>query len=160
VTLVLLAACGGDDGEEGAGQPAATTTTTAAAAVTTAATAATATTSTTAAAATVATATNAQFGTILVDATGRTLYTFDRDEAGSTACTGNCAQTWPPLLLEAGVTSPVAGAGVSGLGTLTRPEGGTQVTAGGKPLYRYAGDTGPGQVTGDGVGGVWHVAKP
>ena len=67
---------------------------------------------------------------------------------------------WPPLLLPAGVTHPVAGPGVSGLGTFARPEG-TEVTYQGLPLYTYQPDTQPGLVTGQGVvdsGGTWILA--
>ncbi|MFN2506874.1 MAG: hypothetical protein ABR540_22120, partial [Acidimicrobiales bacterium] len=85
-----------------------------------------------------------------------------RDTGGASACAGNCANTWPPLLLPAGTTTPVAGSGVAGLGTVPRPDDATrmQVTAGGKPLYTFASDTGPGDAKGDGVGGTWHAARP
>ena len=70
-------------------------------------------------------------------------------------CTGSCATYWPP------VTGPVtAGSGVTGtLGTITRPDGTTQATYDGHPLYTYVGDTGPGQAKGNGKnlsGGVWY----
>jgi predicted lipoprotein with Yx(FWY)xxD motif len=154
VMLLVLGACGDDDEEETTAAQGTQAPTTAAASVTTVASP-----STTAAAsqATVRTAQNAQFGTILVDSQGRTLYTFDRDTTGTSACTGNCAQIWPPLMAPASGT-PVAGSGVAALGTISRDTG-TQVTIAGKPLYLYSSDARPGDVTGDGVGGVWHVAK-
>ncbi len=152
-----MAACG-DDGEdepEGAGQSVTT-----AAAVTTVAPAAA--TTTTAAKATVATASNTALGTILVDSAGKTLYVFDRDTGGASSCTGNCAVTWPALVLPSGTTTPVAGSGVNGLGVVARPDDASkmQVTLGGKPLYTFSGDTAAGDTKGDGVGGTWHVAKP
>ena len=148
---MAVAACGDDDepvttATGGQGAP-----TTAAAAVTT----------TAAARPTVATA-NSSLGTIFVDGAGKTLYTWDRDSGGQSSCTGNCAVTWPPLMLPAGTTAPVAGPGVSLLTVVARPDDATkmQVLWDGKPLYYYAGDTAPGDVKGDGVGGTWHVAKP
>jgi predicted lipoprotein with Yx(FWY)xxD motif len=153
VMLLVLGACGDDDDETTASQGTQAPTTAAAGPATTRA----ATPTTAAAQATVATAQNPQFGTILVDSSGRALYTFDRDTGGTSACTGNCATTWPPLMVPASGT-PVAGPGVAALGTAAR-DSGTQVTIAGKPLYVYAGDGRPGDVTGDGVGGVWHVAK-
>lgn len=158
----VLVACGSDDsGTESAGSGAQGTTPT-----TAAATAGVTTTAAPVANATVNKATNDRFGAILVDSQGRTLYTFDRDTVGdgyekaaASACSGNCAQTWPPLVLPAGTVLPVAGAGVSGLSSFPRDDGANQVAVNGKALYLYAGDTKPGDVTGDGVGGVWHVAK-
>ena len=100
-------------------------------------------------------------GTVLVDGAGRTLYTWDRDTGPTSTCVGNCAATWPPLVLGSGVTTPVAGPGVSLLTTAPRPDDPTklQVNWDGKPLYYYAADTAPGDVKGDGVGGTWHVIK-
>jgi predicted lipoprotein with Yx(FWY)xxD motif len=145
---VTMAACGSDDKPVVTSQPA-----------TTAATAAVTTTA--APKATVATSSNAQFGTIMVDATGKALYTFDPDTAAVSTCTGNCAATWPPLVLASGETTPVAGTGVTSLTVAARPDDATkmQVNWNGKPLYTYAADTGPGVVNGDGVAGRWHVAK-
>jgi len=102
---------------------------------------------------TVHTSTNAKFGKILVDASGRTLYTFDQDTGTTSACTGSCATTWPPLTISSGTPT-----GASGLGTVKRADGSTQVTYKGKPLYTFASDASAGDATGDGVGG-FHVAK-
>ncbi|MDQ3641747.1 MAG: hypothetical protein M3450_09910 [Actinomycetota bacterium] len=151
---VGMAACGDDDEPITAGgaQTGGTTASTAAAA---------ASTTTAAAKPTVSTA-NSSLGTIFVDASGKTLYTWDRDTTGSTStCTGNCAVTWPPLVLPSGTTAPIAGPGVSLLTTAPRPDDPTklQVAWDNKPLYTYAGDTAPGETKGDGVGGTWHVAK-
>ena len=93
--------------------------------------------------------------TVLTDTRGFTVYWFGPDTATTSKCTGSCASFWPP------VKGPVtAGAGVTGtLATITRPDGTTQATYNGHPLYTYKGDTAPGQAKGNGLnvsGGVWH----
>jgi predicted lipoprotein with Yx(FWY)xxD motif len=111
---------------------------------------------------TVTTVVNPQLGTILATDTGMVLYTYTADSPGKTGCTGTCLQYWPPLLLGSGVKHPVAGPGVSGLGTFARPEGGTQVTYNGMPLYTYVTDTQPNEATGQRVvdaGGTWYVVS-
>jgi predicted lipoprotein with Yx(FWY)xxD motif len=109
---------------------------------------------------TVKAASNPKLGaTILVNSAGLTLYTLAKDSPGHSTCTGSCASIWPPLTLSSSQGSPVAGPGVSGLGTLTRPDGTVQVTYQGMPLYTYTGDHAPGDANGEGVGGVWHVVK-
>jgi predicted lipoprotein with Yx(FWY)xxD motif len=93
-------------------------------------------------------------GKALVDAKGLTLYTFDRDAAGKSNCNGVCATNWPPLMAG-------ADAKASGDWTIvTRDDGGKQWAYKGKPLYEFAKDTKPGDVTGDGVNSVWHIAAP
>jgi predicted lipoprotein with Yx(FWY)xxD motif len=91
---------------------------------------------------------------VLTDASGMTLYTYDKDTAGATtsACTGGCASAWPPLTATG---TPTAGPGVTG--TLATISGG-QVTWDGHPLYRWMSDKAPGDVTGEGVNG-FHTAK-
>ena len=99
-------------------------------------------------------------GEILVGPEGLTLYMFDQDTRGPTAssCHGSCAQTWPPLTVTG---APSKGDGVTaGLNTFAREGGARQVTAGGWPLYYYAPDGNPGDVKGQGVGGVWWVLAP
>jgi predicted lipoprotein with Yx(FWY)xxD motif len=100
-------------------------------------------------------------GTVLVDSNGSTLYALASEGGGTIMCTGSCATSWPPVLLPAGVSSATAGSGVSAskLGTISRPDGGTQVTYGGMPLYLFVSDQAPGQDTGEGVEG-FHVATP
>ena len=95
-------------------------------------------------------------GGVLVNAQGMTLYTFDRDVAGSgrSNCNGDCAFMWPPL-------QAVKGAKPEGALTIIRREGGgDQWCYKGKPLYLFSGDVNPGDNTGDGVNGVWRVATP
>ncbi len=89
----------------------------------------------------------------LVDAKGMTLYTFDRDAGGKSACNGPCATNWPPLM--AGADAKAAGDWT----VVTRDDGGKQWAYKGKPLYTWAKDTKPGDKTGDGVNNVWHTAK-
>jgi len=98
-------------------------------------------------------------GRVLVGPNGLTLYTNGRDTATSSACTGDCATAWPPLLVAAGGKG-TAGVGVTGkLGTLRRPDGTTQVTYNGRPLYGWQNDAKPGDVTGQGIAG-FTVARP
>lgn len=103
---------------------------------------------------------NAAVGTYLIGDNGMSVYTYDKDTAGVSNCTGSCAANWPPYTVPAGTILNLQ-AGVSGaIATIARTDGTMQVTYKGMPLYFYAGDTSGSDVTGDGVGGVWHVAKP
>jgi predicted lipoprotein with Yx(FWY)xxD motif len=104
---------------------------------------------------TVSTASVPGMGTVLVDARGFTLYVLSTETSGKIMCTGSCATAWPPLLLPGGVTSATAGTGVSAskLGTIKRPDGGTQVTYNGMPLYLFTSDQSAGKATGQGVAG-------
>jgi predicted lipoprotein with Yx(FWY)xxD motif len=94
-------------------------------------------------------------GKTLVDAKGMTLYVFDRDAGGKSACNGPCATNWPPLMAG-------ADAKTSGDWTIvTRDDGTRQWAYKSKPLYTWGKDTKPGDVTGDGVNNnTWHVAQP
>lgn len=93
---------------------------------------------------------------MLVGANGMTLYTFDKDAAGSgkSMCNGPCASNWPPLA-AAGSDSPSGDYSV-----ITRDDGMQQWAFKGKPLYFWSKDQKPGDKTGDGFNGVWRVAKP
>jgi predicted lipoprotein with Yx(FWY)xxD motif len=98
-------------------------------------------------------------GPIVVDASGHTLYRFDKDTpgSGSSACTGACAAAWPAALVSG---APTAGPGLTGtLGVITRADGTRQISLDGHPLYRYAGDQNPGDTMGDGFGGIWHAER-
>ena len=110
-------------------------------------------------AATVNVGKNSKYSAFLVDGKGMTLYLFTKDSPGTSACSGNCAKSWPPLLTSG---TPVAGTGVdaSKFGTTTRADGTTQVTYNGWPLYYYAKDQQPGDTNGDGVGSVWYLITP
>lgn len=99
------------------------------------------------------TATTAK-GPALVDSKGMTLYVFDKDPAGGSACYDACAQNWPPLIAA-------GDAKAGGAFTLIeRTGGGKQWAYKGKPLYRWVKDAKPGDTTGDGFRGIWHIAKP
>ncbi|WP_458757349.1 COG4315 family predicted lipoprotein [Afipia sp. TerB] len=94
-------------------------------------------------------------GKIYVDAKGMSLYTFDKDSTGKSACNGPCAENWPPLMAS-------ADAKASGDWTVvTRDDGKKMWAYKGKPLYTFKKDTKAGEVNGDGfLNGAWHVAKP
>lgn len=90
---------------------------------------------------------------ILTDANGMTLYTFDKDTIGESNCYEGCAVKWPPLIAA-------DGAKADGDYTLvTRKDGAMQWAYDGKPLYLWKNDVAPGDTSGDGVGGVWHLVK-
>ncbi len=93
-------------------------------------------------------------GKVLTDPKGMTLYTFDKDSAGTSACVGPCAVNWPPLAAAADA-SPVGDFSV-----IDRADGTRQWTHRGMPLYGWVKDGKPGDVTGDGFNGVWRVARP
>ena len=109
--------------------------------------------------ATVKTGTSA-LGRIVVDGQSRTLYLFEKDKHGKSACSGACAANWPPLLTKG---KPVAGTGAKAslLGTTKRSDGTTQVTYNKHPLYTFVGDKGKrGSVKGQGLdafGAKWYV---
>lgn len=99
-------------------------------------------------------------GTVLDTSTGFTLYHLTTEATGTISCTGACAATWPPFLTSSGAP-PSRPSGLSGtLGTITRPDGGVQVTFDGMALYTYSGDSAPGQANGQGIGGVWFAVTP
>lgn len=90
-------------------------------------------------------------GSVLTDAQGMTLYTYDADHKGVSNCYGDCAEDWPPY-----VAAP--GAAPSGPYSLvTRHDGRRQWAFNGMPLYYWQDDTAKGQTAGDGIDGVWHV---
>ena len=96
-------------------------------------------------------------GAVLIGPTGMTLYYFTTDSSGSTGCTGQCAVVWPPLVVPTGSTPTLPSGAAGTLATIKRPDGTTQVTYKGHPLYYYQGDTAPGQDKGQGVDGTWFV---
>ncbi|MCK9684879.1 hypothetical protein [Scleromatobacter humisilvae] len=92
---------------------------------------------------------------VLATPAGATLYTFDKDTAGSgkSACNGPCATNWPPLAAQAADT------GSGDWSIVTRDDGSKQWAYKGWPLYTFARDARPGDTTGDGKGNVWHLVK-
>ncbi len=94
-------------------------------------------------------------GGVLVDqAKKMTLYTFDRDPRGRSACNGPCAASWPPFLAAAGGDAEVAG-----FTKVQRDDGALQWAYKGKPLYFWSRDQKPGDRSGDGVDNLWRAAK-
>jgi predicted lipoprotein with Yx(FWY)xxD motif len=101
-----------------------------------------------------------EFGEILVDSQCRALYAFTQDVDGEPTCVDDCAEAWPPLIVEDRTTTffpdyldPELFTGVD------HPEG-EQVKFGDWPLYYFAQDTAPGDLNGQGVGGVWWLVAP
>lgn len=103
-----------------------------------------------------------KLGPTLVDGKGRTLYLFEQDKTRSSTCYGGCAGAWPPLTTS-GAPKAGTGAMAAKLGVTKRTDGTSEVTYGGHPLYYYAPDTQPGQVSGQGVvsfGAKWDAVGP
>lgn len=139
VALAVLAACGGGSGGTGAGGNGANS-------------------------ATVSAQNIAGVGSTLVNSDGKTLYFADEETGGQIKCVSDCLKFWQPLTLPSG-TNPTAGTGVAGtLAMVSRPDGSSQVTYDGKPLYAFT-QEGAGKASGNGFkdsfGGVnfeWHAA--
>lgn len=91
--------------------------------------------------------------TLLVNKSGMTLYTFDVDTDGKSYCTDGCTTKWLPYIMAEGAKAK------SGYGFILRDDGSKQWTYKDKPLYTWVGDKKKGDTTGDGMAGVWHVAK-
>jgi predicted lipoprotein with Yx(FWY)xxD motif len=101
-------------------------------------------------------------GNVLVDRQGRTLYLFERDSGTMSACTGACAVNWPPLRVRG---TPLVGSGAksSDVGRTARPDGVSQLTYNGHPLYTFVNDKKPGDTNGEGInafGGSWFAVSP
>ncbi|MBN8996742.1 MAG: hypothetical protein J0H63_11275 [Rhizobiales bacterium] len=92
-------------------------------------------------------------GKVWVDGKGMTLYTFDKDGPGKSNCNGDCAAKWPPFMAAADAKDD------GDWTVVTRDDGSKMWAYEDKPLYLWVKDGAPGDVTGDGVGGVWHAAK-
>ncbi len=86
---------------------------------------------------------------VLTGKNGMTLYTFDKDSGGKSACAGQCATLWPP--------AQVKDATGKDFGDITRADGSKQLSYQGKPVYYYINDSKAGDATGDNVNNVWHV---
>ncbi|WP_367140806.1 MULTISPECIES: hypothetical protein [Streptomyces] len=99
---------------------------------------------------------------VVVNGAGFTLYRFDKDSANpsKSACNGECATTWPPVLVAPGGRIFLDGVDKSKVGVVKRDDGTRQVTVGGWPVYRFSKDTKPGQTNGQGVGGTWFGVTP
>ena len=93
-------------------------------------------------------------GDILADAKGMTLYTTSQDRANESTCYGGCAKNWPPIIASQGAVAE------GDFSIIQRNDGAMQWAFKDKPLYTWVNDRKPGDMTGDGIGGIWRVAKP
>ena len=96
-------------------------------------------------------------GSYLADGNGMTLYTFNKDKAGKSECTGDCLTQWPAFYVNPELV--VEGCEQSDFGSFTRDDGAEQTTYKGKPLYYYIKDEKPGQTNGHETAKGWKVAK-
>jgi predicted lipoprotein with Yx(FWY)xxD motif len=109
--------------------------------------------------ATIGLANNGNLGSILVDSKGDTVYLFQKDTGTKSTCTGACAATWPPVPAT-GKPTVASGLSAAKVGTTTGSDGKPQVTYDGHPLYRFQGDSKPGDANGQGTnafGALWYV---
>ncbi|RZT13540.1 putative lipoprotein with Yx(FWY)xxD motif [Kribbella sp. VKM Ac-2569] len=112
--------------------------------------------SSSAAAVKLATATVGDYGKVIVDGNGRTVYVFDKDTSGTSNCSGDCLAKWP--VVPAGDGTPqFDGIDASLVSTVTRADGTMQLAINGLPLYLFASDSEAGEAKGQAVGGVWWV---
>ncbi len=144
----LLSGCGGG---------ATTTTPTSAAPAPSSAAASSAPASTSAAELNVAQSTAGQ---IVVADQGLSVYYFTKDtkDSGTSACTGECLMSWPPVTSTS--ATPTVNGVTGKVGTIQTADGKMQVTINGMPIYYYAKDQAAGDITGQGVGGVWYLVAP
>lgn len=92
-------------------------------------------------------------GSVLVDSKGMTLYVFDKDTSGVSNCYDKCAVNWPPL------AAPADAMAMGDWTVVERKDGSKMWAYKGMPLYTFIKDKKPGDVEGEGVAGIWHVAK-
>jgi predicted lipoprotein with Yx(FWY)xxD motif len=105
--------------------------------------------------------TQTDLGIVLVDGTGYTLYAFTSDTTGTPTCIDPaCTTTWKPVTGTGIAVSNDAGASTGLFKLVPRPDGTTQLSVAGHPVYRYSGDTKPGDTNGQGVGDQWHALNP
>jgi predicted lipoprotein with Yx(FWY)xxD motif len=107
--------------------------------------------------------TGSALGDYLIASNGKTLYTFTKDAPDVSNCSGVCAQNWPAYTIasQGDLAGLIAASGVNGaLGSIAKTDGTIQLTYNKMPLYFWVGDAKAGETNGQGVGGVWFVAKP
>jgi predicted lipoprotein with Yx(FWY)xxD motif len=169
-TVALLAGCGSSSNSSSTSTGAAAKSTSTASnspygetQSTSAAASTTGSTSTAASSGVVVVSKHSHDGTILAAGPKRlTVYLFEGDHGATSACTGTCAQVWPPVTTAAAATAG-GGAIAADLGTITRSDGTKQITYKGHPLYFYAKDKDNGDAYGQGIHGFgsdWYVLKP
>ncbi|MEU6221347.1 hypothetical protein ABZ845_28190 [Streptomyces sp. NPDC047022] len=98
----------------------------------------------------------------LININQASLYRFDDDTAdpSQSACNGACATKWPPVTIQEGGNVYLAGVNPKEVGAIRRQDGQVQITVGGWPLYRFSGDSKPGDLNGQGINGKWFAAGP
>ncbi|QIL86517.1 hypothetical protein G7083_05615 [Vibrio sp. HDW18] len=104
-----------------------------------------------------ATTVNTALGEVYADQAGKTLYTFTKDPLTKSVCYDECEKLWPPMWVDEETKSEFAK--LNAVESITRNDGRQQWTLAGKPLYRWIKDTQPGDISGAGVKGVWHLAR-
>jgi predicted lipoprotein with Yx(FWY)xxD motif len=92
-------------------------------------------------------------GGVMTNPAGMTLYTFDKDAGGKSACNGPCAGNWPPLM------APASAMAMGDWTIITRDDGSKQWAYKGRPVYLWSKDQKPGDMTGDGFNSMWHAVK-
>lgn len=102
---------------------------------------------------------SSKYGTVLVNASGMTLYRYTLDKKGVSACGAGCVGFWPPYLKGKAKLTAGTGANAALLGTIKRSNGVLQVSYAGFPLYVYAGDKKPGAVAGEGFEKKWYLVS-
>ncbi|WP_326803918.1 hypothetical protein OIE49_22935 [Streptomyces sp. NBC_01788] len=102
------------------------------------------------------------FSPHLININQAALYRFDNDSAQPSLsnCNDDCAVRWPPVTIKQGGNVYLAGVDQKDVGAIRRQDGQVQLTVGGWPVYRFAGDSRPGDLNGQGVGGTWFAAGP
>ncbi|MEU6199678.1 hypothetical protein [Streptomyces sp. NPDC047061] len=98
----------------------------------------------------------------LININQAALYRFDDDTAdpSKSSCTGACAVKWPPVTIQEGGNVYLAGVNPKEVGAIRRPDGQVQITVGGWPVYRFSGDSKPGDLNGQGLDGKWFAVGP
>ncbi|HEY8081066.1 MAG TPA: hypothetical protein VIE15_03170 [Acidimicrobiales bacterium] len=103
------------------------------------------------------------YSSVLANSKAYSLYVLSAESTGSLHCTGSCLSFWPPFLVASSTSSVTMGSGVNGtVGFVARSGSMKQVTYNGFPVYRFSGDTGPNQTSGQGIvadGGTWGLAS-
>ncbi len=102
---------------------------------------------------------SSDLGELLVGSNGLTLYGFTNDVDAASTCSGTCAEAWPPVIVDADF-AVAPGLDVGIFATTVRDDGQFQLVAGKWPLYFFAGDAVPGDITGQGSGDVWFAVAP
>ncbi|MET7570249.1 hypothetical protein ABZT04_17355 [Streptomyces sp. NPDC005492] len=98
----------------------------------------------------------------LININQAALYRFDNDTAApnQSTCNDACAVKWPPVTIQEGGNVYLAGVDAKEVGAIRRKDGQVQITVGGLPVYRFSGDSRPGDLNGQGVGGTWFAVGP